>query len=544
METESIIELKKEKEIDGIEIFDDYILVDGYKIFVNEKLREPILKDAEDLNGSIQQFRNISKIPGLCNKIGLPDFHVGYALPIGSVACVDLSNPEASVSPDGVGFDINCGVRCLKTNLTIDDILNKREDLANLLLEAMPLEGAAKNTFTISEMNKLLERGMSYLLERDLCTEDDIDKTESRGYLPVFDSIKVLEEQKKKVPKVTGDVKAMSKISRIISQAAIGKGIQQLGSLGSGNHYLEFQEVETLCNQELCEKLGIFKGQILISIHTGSRGLGHKCCTDILEEIQRQEYEEYLNIGKTAYKEIKEDKNMTREEKAIKYQEVTALKQKLKKEINVKKETLSYIRYDSDLGRKYIQVMNAASNFAWGNRSMITKHIRDSVTKLFPQGRVEMIYDVCHNIAKNERGPNGENWLVHRKGASRILPPNHEDLPNAYREIGQPVLIGGSMGTNSYLIVGDENCKDTIYSACHGAGRLVSRADSKKKFDYSSIINDMNIKNIIFRSGTESGMVEECGDCYKDVDEVVNHSEKMKISKSVCRVKPVLVIKS
>lgn len=500
----------------------DYLLVNGNKIYINEELRQLILSQhsSEPSDSAISQFAAISKLPGLAFSVGLPDFHAGYSLPIGSVAAIDLQDDNACVSPDGVGFDINCGVRCLRSNLSFKDFpVNIREKLGELLVEEIPFTSKEEkknlNKISLSELDIILDKGMKSLLESGIVKQEDMECTESRGSLP-------------------GN-------SKLIGQSSKARGINQIGTLGEGNHYLEFQVVEKIFDQEIANKLGISLDQVLVSIHTGSRGLGHGCCTDILKEIKTTGRNR--SEVRAAYKKISDDQNLTKEEKLVEYD-------KLKKELVIKAKsntkitnTLMHIPYNSEIGQKYISVMFSASNFAWANRSYITDRTRKCLNKLFPDASLDVIYDVCHNIAKIEKDSKGNELLVHRKGASRVLPPYHPDLPEKYKEIGQPVLVGGSMGTHSYLIVGSKECENTCYSTCHGAGRQVSRSDSRKQFNYEDIIKDLAQRDIVFKSGSKEGMIEECSNCYKDVNTVVNHSEKMDITKTVCRVKPILVIK-
>ncbi|KAM0679962.1 hypothetical protein GINT2_001904 [Glugoides intestinalis] len=522
----------------SIEEQDDYISINGHKIYVNKELRKPLLEEYERTpeNSAITQFASTSKLNGLICSIGLPDFHIGYALPIGSVAVIDLSDPEASISPDGIGFDINCGVRCLKTNLFLEDFLGKggdetsrtgcdvREMIAERLSELMPFEGLDEAQRPKKEIiDEILNLGMKYLLEEGRIPREDFELTESNGSL-------------------IGD-------SKLISQNAKSRGISQLGTLGSGNHYLEIEVVDKICDERIAKILGLSEGQIIVSIHTGSRGLGHGCCTKIMEEIieKKEVGEKGKEDIKSLFIQISKDNRLTKEEKRVEYERIKkerkeerkANKTRLKEQ---KRGSLQHIPFRSEIGQKYFKIMNSASNFAWVNRSMITEKVRKVLSEVFPQAKVDMIYDVCHNVAKVEE-VSGVEVLVMRKGASRVLPPGHKELPSIYREIGQPVLVGGSMGTSSYLIIGAEGADKTFYSTCHGAGRLISRSRSKQLFTVEETIADMKSKDIVLKVGEREGVVEECGECYKDVEAVVNHSERIGVSKTVCRVKPILVLK-
>lgn len=504
---------------------EDYLLVNGQKIYISREMRKIILEEheASPTNSSITQFVAGKKLGGLVCSIGLPDFHMGYALPIGSVAVIDLSHPEAAISPDGVGFDINCGVRCLKTNLFLKDIIvngDKRQMLADMLVKVIPFgDISAKNQISVENLNGILNEGMEHLVKMGVATESDLEFTESRGSLE-------------------GD-------SKKIGQRAKARGAAQLGTLGSGNHYLEVEVIDKICDEAIAAKLGLEKGQIVISIHTGSRGLGHGSCTDILEEIKKANSDnknQARERKKAEFKIVAENASLSKEEKAVEYDKITEKFKEITMSDKKSNEPLESVPFKSELGQKYLKVMNSASNFAWANRSVITEKVRKVFSEVFPESKLEIVYDVCHNIAKIETIDDKE-YLILRKGASRILPPGHPNLPAEYKEIGQPVLVGGSMGTCSYLIIGDVNAKLTYYSTCHGAGRLVPRAKSKKQFSVESVVKDMKKKNIVFKVGSEEDMVEECAGCYKDVEAVVEHSEKVGLSKSVCRVKPILVIK-
>lgn len=513
---------------------EDCLVVNGQKIYISSELKKHIL---DEYNASpdycaISQFAAGCKLTGLACLIGLPDFHIGYALPIGSIAVIDLSNTDAAISPDGVGFDINCGVRCINTNLFLKDFAlndklssdrkDKRELIGDLLVEQLPFENIpVENRISPEHLNGILDEGMEYLLKTGRVHKEDLDFTESRGSLG-------------------GD-------SRVIDQKAKSRGAAQLGTLGSGNHYLEVEVVDQICDEATAKRLGIEEGQILISIHTGSRGLGHGCCSSILEEMREnavQDSRSMKDMIKEEFKKVSENDTLSKEEKKAEYERITQKFREVKKETMTKKETetLEFVPFRSEIGQKYLKIMNSASNFAWANRSIITEKVRKVFSQVFPEVEMKLIYDVCHNIAKIEKIDEKE-YLVLRKGASRILPPGHPDLPEEYNDIGQPVLVGGSMGTCSYLIVGDKNAKMTYYSTCHGAGRLVSRSKSKQKFSVEEVIEDMKSKNIVFKVGSVEGMVEECAGCYKDVEMVVQHSQKIGVSKNVCRVKPILVLK-
>lgn len=517
---------------------DDCLIVNDQKIYASKELQKTILEEhnATPETSSISQFMSGQKLGGFVSSIGLPDFHLGYALPIGSIVVIDLSHPDASISPDGVGFDINCGVRCLKTNLFLENLIpsksvsdtnttsnintdsdstDMRNTIGDMLVKKIPFKDIPTGQrISLEELNGILDEGMKQLLKLGRVTQEDLENIESQG--------------------------SLGGNNQIIEQKAKEKGLAQLGTLGSGNHYLEVEVIDQICNENIANKLGLKKGQIVISIHTGSRGLGHGCCTEILNEIKgaKETNKEKL---KRKFREVFENSNLGKEEKKAEHKRIVE-EVKNDKKLEIKNETLSFVKFQSEIGQKYLETMNSASNYAWANRSIITEKVREVFKELFPEVKIELIYDVCHNVAKLEKIDEKE-FLILRKGASRILPPRHPDLPEIYAEIGQPVLVGGSMGTCSYLIVGAEEAKKTFYSTCHGAGRLVSRSKSKKTFSLEGVLEEMKAKDIDFRVGSKEGMVEECSGCYKDVEAVVEHSEKIGVSVTVCRVKPILVLK-
>lgn len=515
---------------ENIEIIqeDDFLLVNGNKIYLNKELQAFAIEEhnSNQTQNAISQFAEISKLPGFIKSIGLPDFHVGYALPIGSVAVIDLECENASISPNGVGFDINCGVRCLKTNLFIEDLPSElKEKIGDELACELPFENISlENRISISELNKILDHGMEYLKSANVITELDLERTESRG--------------------------SLKGSSLLIGQKSKFRGLAQLGTLGSGNHYLEIEVIDQIFNQEAADVIGIKRGQILISIHTGSRGLGHGCCSDIMKEIDEfnkpVSKEDIAEKLRKDFRAVSDNDLLSKEQKQDLYTKIklqASLDKKASSSINKNRsDSLQSVPFSSKLGEKYFDVMNTAANFAWVNRSLISEKVKKVFTKFIPKSKIELITDVCHNIGKIET-VDGKEVLVLRKGASRILPPNHPELPEIYKNIGQPVLVGGSMGTSSYLIVGAEGAKDTFYSTCHGAGRLVSRSKAKTAFSYDQVIEEMKSKGISYRAGSEQGMIEESPGCYKDVEIVINHIEKVGISKKVCSVKPILVIK-
>ncbi|WUR02678.1 tRNA-splicing ligase RtcB [Vairimorpha necatrix] len=436
-------------------------------IYASKPLHDPILQDKLLLT----QLINISKLPTVSRPvIGLPDLHQGYVFPIGSVTCFDLHN-NPLIIPGGVGYDINCGVRCLKTNLHLSDLkdIDSLVDIFDLSPVSLPLK----------DLNSILDEGLNFLVKNKLITVDNLEFTESNG-------------------KYQGN-------SRLVSQKTKGKGINQFGSLGSGNHYAEIQYVEKVVDKERCEVIGLREGQIVLSVHSGSRGLGHNVCKESLIKFNN----EVLLNNTGGF--INDTTNMN--------------------------ESV-YLHADNILSQEYLSAMSSACNYAFANRAMISQTLSNNLKTVFPHFESQLIYDTSHNIAKVEEDLDA---LVIRKGASRILEPGNLELPFVYRNIGQPVMVGGSMGTFSYIICGESS--KTYRSTCHGSGRIVTRKESSTRFKYEEVIRDLKDKNIYIRSGSKKGIVEEAPECYKDIDEVVECSEMNGISKKVCRLRPIIVLK-
>ncbi|KAI5172704.1 tRNA-splicing ligase RtcB (3'-phosphate/5'-hydroxy nucleic acid ligase) [Pancytospora epiphaga] len=507
-----------------IELHKDYITLNGYKIFVDEELRKPLLTsnngtilsssagetcinisdDRLNEYPSLKQFCALQNMSGLVGAIGLPDIHEGYAFPIGSVAAVDLSRSDASISPEGVGFDINCGVRCLISNLRKEDIAGIIDELADELFAAVPGGtgvGQTEAPLSMAELNAILDRGLNGAAGKLFqITQQDITNTESGGYLPGSSSV--------------------------VYQQAKSRGLKQMGTLGSGNHYLEVQVVDEIFNSAAAETLGLFSGQIIISIHTGSRGLGHVTCSKFIEEVKK----EVKNVKE--YGKIKNSEEVN--EKLWMESLIDDLPSPL------------CIPYHSRLGQKYLLLMNSAANYAWANRAFIAQKARNVFRKYLPASKFELLCDVSHNIAKIEKcrvDREDKELLVHRKGASRVLPPGNVDIPVQYEAIGQPIFVGGSMGTCSYILLGAEGASSTFFSTCHGAGRLLQRSAAKEMLTFETVVADLEANGIVFRCESRNGIIEEAGECYKDVTRVVEHSANVGITTTVAKVRPVIVIK-
>ena len=446
-------------------------------ILASRNILEFIKKD-----DTIKQAINMSQIPGvLKNIIVLPDAHQGYGACIGGVAAYDIKT--GVISPGEIGFDINCGVRLLKTNLTKKDILKKQKEVVEDLYRKIPsgVGRGSKFQITKQELKKILEGGAKHMVERGYGLKEDYLHMEEEGCMKGASANKV-------------------------SERAIKRGIGQLGTLGAGNHFLEFQYVDEIFDKEVAKVLGLKKGQITIMIHCGSRGLGHQVASDYIKKMEK----EY------GFKDLPD-------------------------------RELINAPINSLLGRDYIAAMAASMNFAFANRQLITHWVREEMNYIFPNVKIETIYDVCHNIAKFEKYViNGKEkeLLVIRKGATRSLGKGRKEIPIAYRKIGQPVIIPGSMGTSSYLLIGAKKAEEISFgSTAHGAGRIMSRHAAIKKKKGEQVKSELAEKGIEVKSGSWKSLAEEAPEAYKDIDEVVRVSHELGIGSLVVKVKPLIVIK-
>ena len=438
--------------------------------------------------GAVQQIVNVACLPGVYRySIAMPDIHFGYGFPIGGVAAFNMRN--GIVSPGGVGFDINCGVRLIKSNLSLEDIQDHLDELVDALFKNVPSGVGSKGKVKLSpeDINNVLDYGAEWAVENGYGWDEDLEVVEENGRIKAADSSKVSDKAKK-------------------------RGIPQLGSLGSGNHFLEIQVVDEIYNEEVAKVYGLEKGMIVVMVHTGSRGCGHQVCSD------------YLRLMDKAYKTYK---------------------------IDIADRQLACAPLDSKEAQNYLKAMYAAANYAWANRQMITHWIRESFEEVLGKSARDMdmqiIYDVAHNIAKEETHDfkgNDIEVLVHRKGATRAFGPGREEVPLKYREVGQPVLIPGTMGTASYVLHGTQTAmEETFGSTAHGAGRILSRSQAKKDYNPEDIVNNMESNGIKVKATSKNVIAEEAPGAYKDVDSVVRVSDSTGIAKLVCKVKPLAVTK-
>jgi len=436
-----------------------------------------------------QQVANVAFLPGIVSySLAMPDIHWGYGFPIGGVAATRIE--DGVISPGGVGFDINCGVRLLRTNLTEEEVRPKIEPLVAELFINVPSGLGSEGKIRVSEkeLDEVLVKGSRWALERGYGEADDIAVTEESGCLNGANPNKVSIKAKK-------------------------RGIPQLGTLGSGNHFLEVEVVDEIYDRDAATAMGINDtGQVLLLIHTGSRGFGHEVCSD------------YVRLLGEAVKRYG---------------------------ISLPDRQLACAPVNSPEGQSYLQAMACAANYAWTNRQCIAHWARESFVKVFGKSQRELgmkqVYDVCHNIAKvEEHTVDGKKHTlcVHRKGATRAFPAGHPDVPEVYRGIGQPVLIPGDMGRCSYVALGTETAmKETFGSTCHGAGRIQSRSAAKRSLRGADVARTLAAKGITVKTGSISSLAEEASEAYKNVDEVVEVTHKAGISRKVVRAIPMGVIK-
>ena len=436
-----------------------------------------------------QQVANVAFLPGIVDhSLAMPDIHWGYGFPIGGVAATRVG--DGVVSPGGVGFDINCGVRLLRTNLTEEEVRPKIGQLIADLFVNIPsgLGSTGKIRVSEKELDRVLVKGSHWAIEKGYGEAEDIIVTEESGCMKGTNPDKVTSKAKK-------------------------RGIPQLGTLGSGNHFLEIEVVDEIYDQGAATTMGIGEvGQVLVLIHTGSRGFGHQVCSD------------YVALLGEAVK---------------------------KYGINLPDRQLACAPVQSPEGQDYLAAMACAANYAWTNRQCITHWVRESFVKVFGKSQrelgLEQVYDVAHNIAKIEEYTiNGKKLTlcVHRKGATRAFPAGHPDIPDIYRNIGQPVLIPGDMGRGSYVALGTELAmKESFGSTCHGAGRVQSRTAAKRGIRGADVVKELVAKGITVKAGSIGSLAEEASEAYKDVNEVVDITHKAGISRKVIRAIPMGVIK-
>lgn len=452
-------------------------------IFANEEMISQIRND-----NAPQQAANVACLPGIVgSSIAMPDIHWGYGFPIGGVAAVDAN--EGSISPGGIGFDINCGVRLIKTDLTIADIGSNIGSLVDSLYQNVPSGLGSKGLTRLGDkdITDVLQNGSEWAVENGYGWEKDLAVTEENGKMLTADP-------------------------SLVSDKARKRGIPQLGSLGSGNHFLEIDVVDEIFDQHAAEVFGLKQGAVTVTVHCGSRGCGHQIATDYLQEM-----EGYIKENSVALPD----------------------------------RQLACAPLNSRLGDDYFGAMSCGANYAWANRQMITHWIRESFESVMKDSAenmgIDVVYDVAHNIAKKESHiVDGKTMdvLVHRKGSTRAFPSGHPEVTMKYRNVGQPVIIPGDMSIGTYVLVGKKGAMNESFgSSCHGAGRQMSRKTAIDTISLKGIKDTMVRNNIYLRNGSDEGLIEEAPQAYKDVDQVVSIVCNSGLTGRVARLRPLGVVK-
>ena len=467
------MDLKKVK--DGIWEFQE----EGMNVPAHIIASDKLLPTIED--GVFTQISNVAKLPGIVGPaLVMPDGHYGYGFPIGGVAA--FNEYEGVVSPGGVGYDINCGVRMLTTNIKADDLIPKLKPLVDDLFTSVPSGLGSKSPLRVSEsdLEEVCIDGARWAVGKGYGVEKDLGRMEESGKIDGADPSKISARAKK-------------------------RGKPQLGTLGSGNHFLEISKVEEIYDLEVAKRFGITElNQVTVMVHCGSRGLGYQVADD------------YIGVMLEASK---------------------------KYGIDLPDKELACAPLTSNEAHDYIGAMNCAINYAFANRQFITHWIRESFSKHFPDSELDLLYDVCHNIAKYEKH-NGQNLCVHRKGATRAFPAGRDEIPKDLMDIGQPVLVPGDMGTSSYLLLGTESAlTDSFGSICHGAGRIMSRSHAKRTVDGAKVKKDLEAKGEYIRVASDHVLAEECSNAYKDVDDVIDSVSIAGLAKPIVKVVPLGIVK-
>ena len=451
------------------------------RIYASERMLNEIFGDQ-----SINQLISGTFLPGMVKySIAMPDCHEGYSVPIGFVGAIKIS--DGVISPGACGFDINCGIKLLKSEYSEKEIRPHLENLAAAIQKEVPsgLGKGGRVKLSLGQVERILEGGIPYLVKEGHGEKEDIENCEGGGSLGWADS-------------------------SAVSSYAKNRARDQVGTLGSGNHFLELQRVDEIFDEKTANAFGLFKDQIVIMIHTGSRGLGHQVCTDYLKE--------FIPLMANKYK------------------------------IKVFDREFACVPFDSSEGQRYFRAMASAANYAWANRQMIACFIRKTWKEVLGQknSSLSSLYDVAHNIIKKEKhaieGKETE-LAVHRKGATRAFPPDHCEVPEKYRSFGQPTFLPGTMGTASYVMAGQQTGQEAFYSTAHGAGRIMSRHAAIKRFSGQEVINSLESKGIVIKCRSHQGIAEEAPMAYKDVESVVEIIHNAGLSRKVAKLMPLAVIK-
>jgi tRNA-splicing ligase RtcB len=448
------------------------------RIYASEKLLDDIFRDR-----SVAQLLDGATLPGIAGyAIAMPDCHEGYSVPIGFVGAVRMEG--GVISPGACGFDINCGMKLLKSNCTVKEVVPYLEKLASQIQKEIPsgLGRGREIKLSFDEIDKILDGGTRYIVEKGMGQKEDIDNCEAGGRLDWADPAAV-------------------------SKHAKERGQDQVGTLGSGNHFLEIQKVERIFDQKTAAAFSLFENQVVIMIHTGSRALGHQVCTDYLKIMIPAMY---------------------------------------KYGINMPDREFACVPFGSAEGQRYFSAMAAAANYAWASRQTIAHYVRRAWSDVLgKKSGLAVLYDLAHNVVKKETHiVDGAkvDLLVHRKGATRAFPPGHEEIPEIYRPHGQPVFVPGSMGTASYVLAGSSENR-AFSSACHGSGRAMSRHEALRRFSGRQIIKNLEEQGVVVRSWSARGMAEEAPYAYKNIDEVIEIVHNAGLARKVARLVPLAVVK-
>jgi tRNA-splicing ligase RtcB len=445
------------------------------RIFADDEIVDDIARDL-----SLEQLQNVATLPGIVDAaIAMPDIHQGYGFPVGGLAATEL--PDGVVSPGGVGYDINCGVRLLALPLSETELGDRREALVHEISRSVPAGAGRSGGVRLSnvQLEDVLREGPRALPD---VRQDDLERTESEGCLEGAEP-------------------------HVVSERARERGRDQLGTMGSGNHFVELQTVADILDEEAAAAFGLARGQVTALIHSGSRGLGHQVCTD---------YVRLMDDRLASYR------------------------------IHLPDRQLACAPASSTEGREYLGAMAAAANFAWANRQAIADTVRRAVSTVLGSDagdRTRQVYDVAHNVAKVETH-GGKRVCVHRKGATRAFPAGSDEIPTAYRDVGQPVFIPGSMGTASYVLAGEPGSMERSFgTTCHGAGRRLSRTAARKRVEGHELRRELESRGIVVRCLSAKGLAEEAPLAYKDVDRVVRVVERARLARRVARLVPIGVVK-
>ena len=453
-------------------------------VYADDELIELMIQD-----NALQQVANVATLPGIMGySLAMPDIHWGYGFPVGGVAATHAEH--GVVSPGGIGFDINCGVRLVASDLLYDQVRAKVDKLADELFSNLPsgVGGEGMRELSVGEMRAVMERGAAWAVEEGYGFVDDLEVTEELGGLACANP-------------------------DTVSNTAIQRGMKQLGSLGSGNHFCEVEIVDHIYDQEAAEAMGIGRaGQIVVTIHCGSRGFGHQIAED------------FIKLAESKQKDFG---------------------------FHLVDRQLACLPLQSDIGKAYLSAMACGANFAWANRQLLMYGVRQAFATVFGRKArpkdMPLVYDVCHNIAKMEEYEvDGEmqRLCVHRKGATRAFPANHPEVPEKYRAVGQPVLIPGDMGRYSFVLVGAPGSMEQSFgTTCHGAGRRQSRTAAKKSISSRELLDQLQARGVTVRVHSKNLLAEEAPQAYKDAQQVVNVVHNAGLAKLVARLKPVIVVK-